>query len=696
MKYIYILLLALMPAFIMAQNVDFDKKNFHPDQYGKLKEARRNIKNGDNFYYQSLSGYQAALEYYLKAYKFNPSNAELNYKIGKCYLESVQKVKSISFLESAIAIDPTVGKTKNKPSDVQLLLAQAYHLNYEFDKSIDTYIKLMNSLSPEELSEIQPQIKRSMEMCQTAMDMVKNPVRVFIDNIGPPINTRYPEYSPIINADESMLMFTSCRPTTTGGGKDPLDDRYYEDILISYRLEDGRWGEPINPGRPFNSYSHDAAVGVSPGGNYVLIYKGDVRGGDIFLCAVDEYGEWGAPRSISKKINSKSHESSAAFAPDMSALYFVSDRDGGYGGKDIYRSSITFIGKNNDKMEFGEPENLGATINSPYDETGVFMQANGRELYFSSQGHTSMGGFDIFKSQLKNGHWSTPENIGYPVNTPGDDVFFSISADGKHGYYSSWEPDGIGDRDIFQITFLGDEKLMIASKVYEQPSITHENFPVNILPREEIKGNALVLLKGTIRDKATSEPLGVLVDIIDNENQLPMASFESNTTTGKYMVTLPSGKSYGFSIQAEEYPFYSEILIIPAEYNYSEITKDIYLEKIAVGSKIVLNNIFFDFNKASLRENSIAELNRLVKMMEKNTSLKIQISGHTDSVGSDSYNQDLSERRASSVVKYLIASGIEARRLKYKGYGESQPISDNSTEEGRQMNRRTEFEVLAL
>lgn len=175
-----------------------------------------------------------------------------------------------------------------------------------------------------------------------------------------------------------------------------------------------------------------------------------------------------------------------------------------------------------------------------------------------------------------------------------------------------------------------------------------------------------------------------------------MASFESNTTTGKYMVTLPSGKSYGFSIQAEEYPFYSEILIIPAEYNYSEITKDIYLEKIAVGSKIVLNNIFFDFNKASLRENSIAELNRLVKMMEKNTSLKIQISGHTDSVGSDSYNQDLSERRASSVVKYLIASGIEARRLKYKGYGESQPISDNSTEEGRQMNRRTEFEVLAL
>lgn len=696
MKYLYIIIIALFPLLLMGQNVEFSKDNFPPAKHDGLKEAKRNIKDGNDYFEQSLPGYQAALEYYLKAYNFNPSNADLNYKIGKCYLESVQKVKSIPYLESAFKINPTVGETKNGPSDVQHLLARAYHLDNQFDKAITTYRMYMNSLSPAELSLIQDEVNRSIEMCETAKVMVQEPVRVYIDNIGAPINTIHPEYSPLISADETMLMFTSCQPGTTGGERDPLDNRYYEDILISYRLEDGRWGDPVNPGRPFNSYSHDAAVGFSPDSRYVLIYKGDVNGGDIFLCAVDENGEWGAPRSISRKVNSHGHESSAAFAPDMSYLYFISDRNGGFGGKDIYRSPITFTGKNNDKMEFGDPENLGAMINSPYDETGLFLQSNGREIYFSSRGHASMGGFDIFKSEFKDNMWSAPENIGYPVNTPGDDVFFSITADGKHGYYSTWKPDGIGDRDIFIISFLGDMKDMIPEEIIEEPSIAHQQFPVNILPVDDMKGDALVLLKGTIRDKVTNEPLGVVVDIMDNEELQPMASFESNATTGKYMVTLPSGKSYGFSIQADEYPFYSEILEIPAANTYTEITKDILLEKLTVGSKIILNNIFFDFNKASLRDVSIAELNRVVKMMEDHKTLKIQISGHTDNVGSDEYNQDLSERRAQSVVNYLIASGIPADRLEYKGYGESQPIAGNDTDEGRQMNRRTEFEVLDL
>ncbi|PLW99884.1 MAG: hypothetical protein C0593_02180 [Marinilabiliales bacterium] len=309
-----------------------------------------------------------------------------------------------------------------------------------------------------------------------------------------------------------------------------------------------------------------------------------------------------------------------------------------------------------------------------------------------------MGGFDIFKSEFINGQWTTPENVGYPVNTPGDDVFFSISADGLHGYYSTWKPDGIGDRDIFLITFLGDAKEMITQTAYEQSaSVLDKSYiSTELLPPAEMKGNAMVLLQGTIRDKASNDPLGVVVDIIDNESLQPMASFESNATTGKYMISLPSGKSYGFSIQAEEYPFYSEILEIPPTNSYREITKDIILEKLMVGSKIILNNIFFDFNKSSLRDESIAELNRVVKMMNDVPSLKIQISGHTDNIGSDAYNQNLSEERAHSVVNYLVASGIAADRLKYKGYGESQPIAGNDTDEGRQMNRRTEFEVLDL
>ncbi|MDD3961741.1 MAG: OmpA family protein [Bacteroidales bacterium] len=698
MKYIRILaFIAFLPLSGWAQNVEFEKNNFSSEQYSSLREAKKNIKKGDNYFFSSIPGYQAALEYYLQAYSFNPSNAELNYKIGKSYLGSVQKVKSIPFLEKAASLNKEVGKTKEQPSDLQYLLARAYHLNYEFDRSITTYQTYMNSLSPAHLSEVQNDIQRAIKHCKTAQTMMANPVRVFIDNLGGPINSIYPEYSPIIDPEEKMLVFTSCRPSTTGGKKDPLDERYYEDILISHRLEDGRWGDPENPGKPFNSMFHDAAVGFSPNFKYVLIYKGDVKGGDIFICEISD-GKWKKPRSIAKTINSGAHESSATFAPDMSALYFVSDRKGGFGGKDIYVSRITFKGKNNEKMEFSTPENLGAIINTPYDETGVFMQRNGRELYFSSTGHEGMGGYDIFKSELQNEQWSTPVNVGYPVNTPGDDVFFSISANGKHGYYSTWKPDGIGDRDIFMITFLGDEKPLLTAMQQEKPAfaIERSHMKTSLLPPVEMKGNALVLLEGTIRDKVTTTPLGVVVEIIDNESLQMIASFESNATTGKYMVSLPSGNSYGFSIRAAEYPFYSEILDIPPTNSYREINKDILLEKLTVGAKIILNNIFFDFNKSSLSEASIAELNRVVKMMNEVPSLKIEISGHTDHIGSEVYNQELSESRAHAVVNYLIASGIDRERLTYKGYGESQPIADNETEEGRKMNRRTEFEVIAL
>ena len=695
-KYIYIyLILILFSSTLVAQNVEFDKDNFTPDEYSDLKDAKKNINRGDDYFFQDLPGYQVALEYYLKAYDFNPNNAILNYKIGISYLESVQKVKSISYLESAKQLNPEVGKTKDSPSDIKHLLARAYHLNYEFDKSIDTYKDFMAMLSPVELSMVQEDINQSIQQAEIAKWMFANPVRVFIDNIGSSINTIYPEYSPIIDPDEKMLMFTSCRPTTTGGEKDPLDNRYYEDILISYRLEDGRWGNPENPGRPFNSPSHDAAVGHSPDNNWVLIFKGEVNGGDIFICEVRD-GQWRTPKSLPRKINSNAHESSATFAPDMSALYFVSDRKGGFGGKDIYVSNIIYKGNDGDKMEFSEPQNLGAMINTPFDETGIFLQKNGRELYFSSRGHEGMGGFDIFKSEFVDGQWSVPENIGYPVNTPGDDVFFSISANGKHGYYSTWMPDGIGDRDIFQITFLGDEKSMITQTDYEEPafSMTRNFIKTELLPPVEMKGNALVLLKGTIMDRSTRNPLGVVVEIIDNQSTQMIANFESNASTGKYMVPLPSGNSYGFAIKATDYPFYSEILDIPPTNTYREIEKDILLDKLVVGSKIVLNNIFFDFNKSSLRDLSIAELKRVVKMMTDLPTLKIELSGHTDNIGSEAYNQKLSEDRAHSVVNYLVASGIEASRLAYKGYGEIEPIAENDTEQGRQLNRRTEFKVI--
>ncbi|NCD43011.1 MAG: hypothetical protein EOL88_13095, partial [Bacteroidia bacterium] len=218
MKYIRILaFIAFLPLSGWAQNVEFEKNNFSSEQYSALHEAKKNIKKGDNYFFSSIPGYQAALEYYLQAYSFNPANAELNYKIGKSYLGSVQKVKSIPFLEKAASLNKEVGKTKEQPSDLQYLLARAYHLNYEFDRAITAYQTYMNSLSPAHLSEVQHDIQRAVKHCKTAQTMMANPVRVFIDNLGAPINSIYPEYSPIIDPEEKMLVFTSCRPSTTGG-----------------------------------------------------------------------------------------------------------------------------------------------------------------------------------------------------------------------------------------------------------------------------------------------------------------------------------------------------------------------------------------------------------------------------------------------------------------------------------------------
>ncbi len=281
-----------------------------------------------------------------------------------------------------------------------------------------------------------------------------------------------------------------------------------------------------------------------------------------------------------------------------------------------------------------------------------------------------MGGYDIFKSTLEGKAWSKPENLGYPINSPGDDVFFVVSASGKHAYSASVRSDGFGERDIYRISFI------------DPPTEPHQ-------PK-------LTLLKGIISDAVSSAPIGAKIEIGDNEKNEIVAELESNSTTGKYLVSLPAGKNYFIAINAgETYLFHSENVNIPITYGYQEIEKDIMLYKIDVGTKIVLNNIFFDYDMATLRTESTTELARLVGVMKDNPSIKIEISGHTDSKGSDVYNQKLSENRAKAVVDYLVEKGVVKGRMEYKGYGESEPVATNDTEEGMQLNRRTEFKILS-
>ncbi|MBL4654957.1 MAG: OmpA family protein, partial [Bacteroidia bacterium] len=393
---------------------------------------------------------------------------------------------------------------------------------------------------------------------------------------------------------------------------------------------------------------------------------------------------------LPKTINTKHREPSACFSYDGKTIYFVSNKPGGYGGRDIYKSTLDKKGK------WGKSQNLGAVINSPYDEEGIFMQSDGKTFYFSSKGHTTMGGYDIFKSLLVDGKWTEPENLGYPVNTPDDDVYFVISASGKHGYYASAKKGGVGEKDIYMITFLGPEKpLVLNTEDNLLASITTTISEALIEPVVEVKTSSITILKGVVQDAVTQKVLEAEIEIVDNDIGEVIASFASNSKTGKYLITLPSGKNYGIAVKAEGYLFHSENFDIKLSTEYQEIIKNVDLKRIAVGSNIVLRNIFFDFDKATLRPESKAELLRLIKLLNDVSSMRIEISGHTDSRGSDEYNEKLSHSRAKSVVDYLIKEGIKSSRLEYKGYGESQPLATNDTEEGRQFNRRTEFKILS-
>ena len=659
-----------------AQNVEFSKDRFSNDKDG-LKAAQREIKEGNEWYDMDPSRYELALPHFLAAQQFNPDNAQLNFKIGDCYLHSGFKPRALAYLQKAYQLNPDVDPI------IHYLLGRGLHLNARWQDAIKEYkTALPNAIGPDKAGWA-ADIQKKMQECQYGQQLMRKPTRVFIDNAGAGINSPYPEYGPVISADESVMLFTSRRDNSTGGQKDPETGGFFEDVYQSNRLPDGQWSPARNLGAPINSDGHDATVGLAPDGQRLLIYVED-NGGDLHESEL-RGTEWRKPQKLGTRINSRGHESSAAYSPDGRTLYFVSDKEGGLGSRDIYKAPME--GR-------GPAQNLGPAINTPYGEEGVFLHPDGKTMYFSSEGHNSMGGYDIFKSVYENGQWSKPENLGWPINTPDDDVFFVISASGRHGYYSSFRDDGQGSKDIYQITFLGAEKPPVLSQ--EDQLLASRAQPVKetlLAAAVPIATAQVTILKGTVTDEATKQPLEATIDVVDNVLNQIIASFRANGQSGRYLVSLPSGVNYGIVVRQEGYLFHSENFDVPAGAAYSEVVKDVALKKLDLGVKVVLNNIFFDFDKATLRPESTAELERLQKLLAETPALRLEISGHTDNVGKADYNKDLSQRRANAVVDYLIQHGVAAGRLTFAGYGDTQPVESNSTKLGRQLNRRTEFKV---
>lgn len=661
---------------VFSQDIKFSSSYF-PNSPG-LKEAKKNIKIGNSLFIKGEGYYNEALDYYLKANLFNPNNAELNYKIGICYLNTSYKEKALEHIEKAYNIKRDVH------SDLNLYLARAYHLNLKFDSAIIYYKSFINSLETNKKTKYIEEINKYIQECNNGKELIKDTVKVMIDNLGSTINSIYPDYGPVINADESMLIFTSRRNTNTGEMRDPESGKYYEDIYIAYLEDWGQW-KLEQPGEPINSIYHDAAIGLSPDGQTLYLYKGN-NGGDIYVSYL-KGSKWTNPEPLPYPINTKYHESSASLGPDGKTLYFVSDRPGGKGGRDIWMS------KRNNK-QWSYPINL-TNINTAYDEEGVFIHPDGKTLYFSSKGHNSMGGYDIFKSTNENGKWTNPTNLGYPINTPDEDLYFVLSASGIHAYISSSRKGTIGDQDLFIITYFvakptvpSSEVNLLAWRAHPSQDIKFENLIGESSP-------SLILWKGKVMDEMGT-PLEAQIILTDNETGEQISEFYSNSETGKFIVSLPAGKNYGVAVKKTGYLFHSENFNIPENAPFKEVNKDIILKKIAVGAEVVLNNIFFDFNKATLRPESKTELQNVIEFLQQNPNISLEISGHTDNVGSYEYNLNLSEKRAQAVVDYLIQQGIPSNRLVFKGYSFTKPIASNATEEGRQLNRRVEFKIIKV
>jgi len=489
-----------------------------------------------------------ATKNFLDLLELDPKNAHINYRVGRCYLLlNGKKAEAVPYFEKAVSKTNSKAKNHHKETDTPLdgyfYLARAYHLDSQFDNAIAAYRKYMQvekSLSKDWIAEIE----WIMQTCLNGKLIVGSPISVTIESLGKGINSIYDEYAAVVDAAETMMIFTSRRPTSTGGLLD-LDEKYFEDIFVSLK-KDGEWQSPTSIGNQINTEGHEATIGLSADGRELYIYRDDFGDGNIYVCQLKN-GTWTEPRELNQNINTVFRETHATVSADGQTLYFTSDRSG-EGGMDI------FISRRLPNGEWGLTRNLGQAINTKHDEEAPFIHPDGKTLFFSSKGHTSMGGYDIFFSILQdNGKWSTPMNIGYPMNTAEDEYFFVMSPDGKRAYYSSSSGEGIGGKDIYLVHLDADREV------------------------------PLTVYKGQIvEDKNGNTPKDVTIKVTDNETGKLFGLYKPRHNNGKFVLILHPGQNYNIAYQANGYLYKSEKLYVPENTSYFEINRAIRLNPVTL------------------------------------------------------------------------------------------------------------------
>lgn len=590
--------------------------------------------------------YKESIAILYNSLKFDKRFADAYLSIAGMYGAMKQYDSAIINYEAAKEIDSLYFQDYNLPYSINLAGKG------QFEKALSA---VHSFLSIEELNEKSRKAGEYRQKCYNfAIEYARNNAiadyKFEPHNLGDGINSSVSEYYPTLTLDGNKLIFTR----RVGNSN--------EDFFESAN-DHSEWSKARSLLGEINTNMNEGAQNISQDGQW-LIFTGcnfpDGLGScDLYISFLTTEG-WSTPQNLGNRVNTEFWDSAPSLSPDKRDLYFASARPDGYGGIDIYVSHLLPNGK------WSEPENLGPEINTAGDESTPFIHADNQTLYFTSNGHIGYGGDDLFVSKkgAKN-KWGAPRNLGFPINTIENEGSLVIAADGQTAYYSSDRSDSYGGLDLYTFQL-----------------------------RKDIRPMRTLWVKGKVYDRKNEKGLPSGVELIDLETQNIISKVQTDET-GHYLITLPVGKDYAFNVNRRGYLFYSENFSLKDKEPDSTYNIDIALQPIEANATIVLRNIFFDFNQYSLKPESQVELDKIVQLMRDNPTLRIQINGHTDNIGKAADNLKLSENRAQEVVKYLTQKGVQAERLSFKGFGATQPVADNTTEENRAKNRRTELKVVS-
>jgi outer membrane protein OmpA-like peptidoglycan-associated protein len=585
-----------------------------------------------------------ALNLYQSAAALEPRNGEIHLRLAQIY----DLQKSVQLTKSHYTQLVTLRPNEPQSAGAYQWLGKYHFQAARYDSAL-TYFEQAKKLFPPK-SNLLKLSEKSIASCRFAQKALLKPLDVQKRSLGDTVNFLHAQFFPVLTADEETLIFSGITPNRD------------ENIYTTRRTKDG-WDVPEEISKSINTPENEGTCTISADGRTLVLTacnRPDGYGGCDLYISYKEGKDWSAPQNLGDVINTRDRETQPSLSADGHTLYFSSDRRGGIGKDDIWVSYLDPKGK------WSTPKNMGPTINTPDEEIAPFIHANGHTLFYSSNGLPGMGGFDIFMSKRVDTTWSEPRNIGYPINTVAEQVGLFITANGKNAYYTDDNTDNRkGKSLLYTFAIPNDLKDEIVPTMYA---------------------------KGRIFDKKTGKPLPSSIELYDLKSQSKVSTYTSDATSGEFLAVLNKGSEYAFYVSKPGYLFKS--LSFALTDTSHALRLDIPLEPVEKDHSETLNNIFFPTGEFALDEKSKVELDRMVQFLNLNKSLKIEISGHTDDVGSDAGNLELSRKRALSVQEYLTKSGILAERLTAKGYGKTRPVVPNNSEANRQQNRRIEWRVL--